>query len=391
MIYGTFLRKTTTQLVRVRVTTMSGPATVLGLPERAVGEAQIRLRANALTGTVVVEGLPAGASTSGLDLALAAALGGASDGLYHGSLSLAGDVREERGAYGAELAAEALGVRCVLVHPRRPGSRSAATLAEALGGGTPVAQSRSKLVDTNASDLSFADLTHPLAQRALLVAAATRRNVLFIGLPGSGMTLAARRLLCLLPALEGLALEDACLVADAAGLPITGRRPFRAPHYTCSSAALAGSDWRPGEVTLARHGVLFIDEAPEVMREPWRALETALAQEPDAPIVVGTAAPCACVQSPCRCTQDQRQSYQRRLGERASLFGLVVPMARDRVAPPITDGPARVCLARRILLEGHPGDGLVLTARALAALDARQSATPEDLAQATELHVGVTS
>jgi len=349
----------------------------------------VRLRSAGLSGTVAVDEPAPKFGSAGLDLAFAAALSGAPPGVYHGSLSLLGAVRSERGAYGAELAAEALKIPCVLAEPRRPGSRRARTLAEAVAGGTDERATASLWPTPEALALSFADVTHPVAQRALLVAAATDRNLLFIARSGSGATLAARRFLSLLPDLELHELEDAHRVWDAVGLPFTGQRPFRAPHHTVSSEGLAGGKRRPGEVTIARHGLLFLDEVPDIMREAWALMETALEREPLVR-VIGVAAPCSCGGHPCVCVPQEIARHLKRLEGRARLFPLIAPLARDLPAcAPITDGPKRVALARSILAESPPCEGVVLTARAIAALDARQSATPSDLAMALPLHVSV--
>ncbi|PWB32683.1 magnesium chelatase [Pseudomonas sp. SDI] len=118
------------------------------------------------------------------------------------------------------------------------------------------------------------------AKRALLIAAAGAHNLLFSGPPGTGKTLLASRLPGLLPALdEREALEVAAIQSVASPVPLSSwpQRPFRHPHHSASGAALVGGGSRPqpGEITLAHHGVLFLDELPEferrvleVLREP---------------------------------------------------------------------------------------------------------------------------
>ncbi|WP_324691024.1 YifB family Mg chelatase-like AAA ATPase [Cobetia sp. D5] len=174
------------------------------------------------------------------------------------------------------------------------------------------------------------------ARRALEIAAAGGHNLLFAGPPGTGKTMLASRLSGILPPLgEGEALEVAA-VRSVCGLPIMerwGQRPFRAPHHTASGVALVGggSKPRPGEVSLAHHGVLFLDELAEfdrgvleVMREPLesgRILISRASHQRRFPArfqLVAAMNPCPCgylgdSRRNCSCTPAQIQRYQARL------------------------------------------------------------------------------
>ncbi|MDR5866412.1 YifB family Mg chelatase-like AAA ATPase [Halomonas koreensis] len=174
------------------------------------------------------------------------------------------------------------------------------------------------------------------ARRALEVAAAGGHNLLLAGPPGTGKTMLASRLPGILPPLsEDEALEVAA-VRSVSGLPIAehwGRRPFRAPHHTASAVALVGggSRPRPGEISLAHLGVLFLDELPEfsrqvleVMREPMEsgAIHIARASHerryPARFQLVAAMNPCPCghlgdPRQACHCTAAQIQRYQARL------------------------------------------------------------------------------
>lgn len=177
-----------------------------------------------------------------------------------------------------------------------------------------------------------------LARRALEIAAAGAHNVLMVGPPGAGKTMMARRLPGILPALDfDEALEVTAIHSVAGLLPpgsgLVSDRPFRAPHHTASTAALVGGGAhpRPGEVSLAHHGVLFLDEMPEFPRDALDALRQPLeegrvaiaraaraSEFPARVVLVGAMNPCPCgfagdpVRA-CRCTPQQVMRYAARL------------------------------------------------------------------------------
>ena len=175
------------------------------------------------------------------------------------------------------------------------------------------------------------------AKRALTIAAAGGHSLLFIGVPGSGKSTLARRLPSLLPPLsEKEALEVAAVAsASLAGFDARnfGRRPFRSPHHTASAASIVGGGThaRPGEISLAHHGVLFLDELPEfdrrvleALREPLETGEVAVsraarqAQYPAAFQLIAAMNPCPCgyrgdERGTCHCTPEVVERYTRRI------------------------------------------------------------------------------
>jgi magnesium chelatase family protein len=302
--------------VEVRISSQLPQIDIVGLPEAAVRESAARVRAaiSAIGGTfparrVTVNLAPAGVRKSGAGLDLPIAIGIlAADGALEaspetnqlgalaliGELALDGRLRAVRGALARTLCLAAAGARRVIV-PRENGPEAGltpridvriaedlASVVEFLDGGRDLPRAPKAAAARSTEAGSRVDLRdirgQARAKRALEIMAAGGHGLLFLGPPGTGKTLLAQSLPGLLPALDFEAALEVTRIHGATGrldrdAPLMTERPFRAPHHTASRAGLlgGGAPPRPGEVSLAHRGVLFLDELPEFER---RSLES---------------------------------------------------------------------------------------------------------------------
>lgn len=415
--------------------------TIVGLPDTAVREARERVRAALVNcgfefplRRIVVNLAPASLRKAGpgMDLAIAAALLSASgqlewEGLAQvalaGELALDGSTRAVQGALAMAEAAREGGAEAIVL-PAENGAEAA--LAEGIGvipvealgqlpalvtgeWDPPRPQPLPLQLDPPAGGPDLADLRgQPHLRHVLEVAAAGGHSVLMVGPPGAGKSLAASRLPSILsPLSSGEALEVARIASACgrlgSGLP--GGRPFRAPHHTISAAGLVGGGAppRPGEVTLAHRGVLFLDELCEFRRDALEALLISRAggqrSLPCRFMLVAAANPCPCgrgeADPDCSCAPYEVQRYQGKLSgalaDRIDILAAVrQPSAGEIGGAPGEPSAAvreRVCAARerqehrlgagRCNAEMSPGEArdCVLSAKAatlLADLYARQ-------------------
>lgn len=375
--------------------------TIVGLPDTAVREARERVRAALVNcgfefplRRIVVNLAPASLRKAGpgMDLAIAAALLSASDQLgwerlarvaLVGELALDGSTRPVSGALAMAEAARESGAEAIVL-PAENGPEAA--LVEGiepiaveglgaligLGDGSWQPQSPEPLplrLTSAPGGPDLADLRgQPHLRHALEVAAAGGHSLLMIGPPGAGKSLAASRMPSILPPLAPTEALEVARIASACGRlgALPAGRPFRAPHHTISAAGLVGGGAppiRPGEITLAHRGVLFLDElcefrrdALEALRAPLESGEVAIARAggqrslPCRFMLIAAANPCPCgrgeTDPDCNCSPYEVQRYQGKLSgalaDRIDVLAAVRQPSAAEIGGPAGEGSAAV-------------------------------------------------
>ena len=397
---------------------------VVGLGDKAVSESRERVRA-ALNASglalparrITVNLAPADVPKEGshYDLPIALAVMGAigaipadalNDYTVIGELALDGTITAVAGALPAAVAANARGHGLICPFDCGPEAawasseidilapRSLIQLANHFRGTQVMARPEPAVRKIGGPQPDLRDIKgQESAKRALEIAAAGGHNLLMSGPPGSGKSMLAARLPSILPPLTPRELLEVSMIHSVAGAlaggQLTDRRPFRAPHHSASMPALVGggTQARPGEVSLAHNGVLFLDELPEFqphaldgLRQPLESGEIAIARANHRVVyparfqLVAAMNPCRCGHATepgytCRRQQNERciATYQARIsGPLLDRFDLVIEVpavtASDLILPPPAEGSAevaaRVAVARAIQIARYKAIGL---------------------------------